>query len=286
MSLLVLGDARERYDPFFQAVVAAVSNRRQPRAGTLGAIFDQCALDPAHREDLVTFAEVMAAIADSSGPSLEARFWPCLTTSRVRRETGCITLLSEFIEAKYLRPYGGYEAGLSAPPIEVIYDEVYDSIVGYPMLSGLSIYLLATLAEQDPDLASFGRTYNIIEATFPDLRVKDSDWLRKRIVSCHRVSPLWAGFLAVANCWNARTLLDRRSLVEMFCPVIRSSEKRVRLYSYAAWFAREFLPHHRSPRANAVTSRAVLELPPSVPPIKPTFRPLVGPALFAAKRYR
>jgi hypothetical protein len=254
-----------------------------PPKEALQSIIDDCATDAAHKDVLMTFVEDQALppVLDGRNVGLEARFWGSVITS-----PGRFRAPGERIWTSLIKPNGGWRAMADAPAFDEIREEISGRMRGHAMLSGLSLYMVASISEHHKALTlSFNLTYRIIAAMLDCLPVRSEDWLKKNLPRWHCIAPMWCGLLTEADCWSDETLLDIDKLELAAFDVLDSNERRARLLSYAAWFS-GFIVGENRPKNIRRRRDQIVQFPPSIQPKKPQLRPLSRRVLAVAKRYR
>jgi hypothetical protein len=254
-----------------------------PPEEALAAIIEDGAvyLRPGYRTMLENIAK--AAAAPLSELAVEAprdlRFWV-----RAKHDPNWfVPLTQKFIWDNLLDPVGGFAAIAEGPSREQFHQELSAAVTGHPMLSGLSLWLAATLDKHHPRLPSaFDHTYRII-ARFHDTFNTSFEYASTELPKWHPVAPLWAGFLEEAACWSDEVLLDRDALLDSFFDVLISHDRRVRAISYAASFA-DILRSLKK-RAGADRPGDSIIFPDTVRAARLNLRPLAGKVLEYARNY-
>jgi hypothetical protein len=117
------------------------------------------------------------------------------------------------------------------------------TIVQDPMLAGLGLLFVAA-AKRSPSgrFGSLNGAWKIINQQ----KVLSRDWestsLFKVWSAWCPMSPLWAGILAEARCWDGGKLRDLTKLEAAVIQTISIKTQRDRAYAYAKWFVTEIAP--------------------------------------------
>jgi hypothetical protein len=163
----LIADYGDAYTMFFDDIERTVRYHQPPPPDALDDIIEDCALgNDEVRAELMRVVEALATPATGRCAefSLAARFWHSVIPAALHHE---LPTLTQDVWTTLLHPGGGLRAILRSPSSDELSDKIWSCVTGYPMMSGLSLYLAAILDRHHGNLSSsYQHTYHIMNEIY------------------------------------------------------------------------------------------------------------------------
>lgn len=238
------------------------------------------------------FPDVAGAIAINPPAAMPEEFWKALSDDVERKKAQYGPLPAVMSRAEQLE--------------EAEEQEVAYGVYGYPMLSGLMLYVIATLdlnhtepgdpapvkrrkAQRRRHWASENLASRLIERwtigeqliALGQSRDINETTLRRAFSKWDWVAPLWAAAIVEADCWDEKSAPFLSGLwMELKYNILPSAERLEQMFQKAKWFS-NFAAGYKATNAPKVLipEAKAIRLPETLGPIKLVLRPLSEDAL-------